>query len=428
MRGQGIVMLDWKTLNSMPNVKFCKGTIVAARVYADVKGGKCPCGGAFSKRVPHPRESFLILPVCASCNEPPSFYAIDIDAKDENGDTLHFRIRHTKDAERLDSDSSVVYILKVIQREILDGSFNVHHYASAKSKDSLIFKNYVLKYLAHQERRLLRKEISPKGLHDKKGLINRELLPFFGRMEIFRINENVIREFKDLYVDKLRTRDLALGELKALLNQAERDGMGKAPKFDPIPRSKKRDDTITKELALKTIEAMPKQIYRDFYTLLLIYPIRPGELRALKWSEVNLAKGEFTVCWHFSNEIRTEGRKSIKKDKKEGSITFPISPEAREIFLRQRSAAIVSLNEYVFLSRFGRFLSEATVWEAWNLARKRLDPPHEFAPYECRHASASELYKKLNGDLIRMKEVIGMTNTATLERYVTDRSDNRGLF
>lgn len=422
-------MLEWKTINSMPIVKFCKGSIVAARVYADVKGGKCSCGGAFSKRVSYPDDKLLLLPVCEreSCEKRPSLYVIDVDGKDENGNALKFRIRNTKDSERLDTPTKVAYIINVIQREMMDGSFNVRHYDSSKSKEAFIFKNYVEEYLEHHKRRLLREEISPKGLKDKEGLIKRELLPFFGNMELFRIKDVVIRKFKDTYVSKLRTRDLALGELKALLNQAQRDGLlTVSPKFEPIPRAKKRDETITKELALKTIEAMTRQIYKDFYSLLLIYPLRPGELRALKWSEVNLSKGEFTVCYHFSNDQRIPGRKSIGKDKKQGSIVFPISEEARQIFLKLRSANVVSLNEYVFLSIYGRNLSEAAVWEAWSVARKKVG--HSFAPYECRHASASELYKKVGGNLIRMKEVGGWTNTSTLERYVTDRSDNSGLF
>lgn len=426
---KAIAMLEWKILNSMPIVKFCKGTIVAARVYADVKGGKCPCGGAFSNRIPHPDEKLIILPVCNQCGKYPTLFLIDADAKDVNGKNIRFKIRNTKDSERLDSVTKVAYILSVIQRELMDGTFNIRHYDSSASKEAFIFKNYVKEYLSHQERRLLREEISPKGLHDKKGLINRELLPFFGNMELFRITTPLINKFRESYVSKLRTRDLALGELKALLNQAQRDGMlTMAPKFEPIPRAKIRDDIIPKELALKTIEAMPKQVYRDMYTLLLIYPIRPGELRALMWKHIDFVKNELTICQHFSNEILTGGRKSIKKGKKESSIKFPITAAAREILLRYRSAQVVSLNSYVFLSRFGRNFAEASLWEAWNQARKRLDPPHEFAPYECRHVSASDLYERTGGDLIKMKKAGGWTNTTTLERYVYDRSDSKELF
>lgn len=421
-------MLEWKTINSMPIVKFCKGTIVAARVYADVKGGKCSCGGSFSKRVPHSDEKFLLMPVCEQCDSRPATYVIDVDAKDDMGENKPFRIRNTKDSERLDSPTKVAYIINVIQRELLDGSFNIAHYASSKSKEAFIFKNYIEReYLPMYQRRLERGEVSPKGLTMKKGLIERELLPFFGHMELFRIKDAMIEKFKESYTTKLRTRDLAIGELKVILNQAQRDDLIKfAPKFPPIARAKKRDEVISLELAQKTISVMPKQIYRDFYSLLLIYPLRPGELRALKWSEVDFKKNEFTISWHFSGLERIKGRKSVKEGK-EASISFPINEEAREIFLRQKGN-ILSFNgdDFVFKSRFNRHLSEDTVWEAWNRARKKIN--HSFAPYECRHASASELYRKTGGDLIRMKKVGGWTNTSTLERYVTDRSDNQSLF
>lgn len=400
---------------------------MSARVYSDVKGGKCPCGGLFTKRVSHSDDKLLILPICESCGKDPALYVIDADAKDANGNKIKLRIRNTKDKERLDSRTTVAYIIKVIQREMMDGSFDVRHYDSAASKEAFIFKNYAVKYLEHQERRLIRGEITPKGLHDKKGLIKRELLPFFEKMELFRINSAMINRFRDTYVSKFRTRDLALGELKALLNQAIRDDLiTTAPKFEPIPRSKKRDEIIPLELAIKTVEAITKEIYRDMYNLMLSYPIRPGELRALMWKNVDFIKGEFTICQHFSNDVLIEGRKSIKKGKKQASIKFNLSKDARAMLLKYRNANVVSLSSYVFLSPKGKEVSGDALWEAWKVARDKVG--HSYAPYECRHVAASELYIKTGGDLVRMKEVGGWTNTTTLEIYVHDRSDNSDLF
>lgn len=400
---------------------------MSARVYADVKGGKCPCGGLFTKRVPYNEGSLLILPVCDSCDKQPSHYVIDATAKDVNGNKIKVRIRNTKDSERLDSRENVAYIIKVIQKEILDGTFNIRHYDSEKSKEAFIFKNYVVEYLEHQKRRLVRGEITPKGLKDKEGLIKRELLPFFGKTELFRITPTMVNQFRDKYTDKFRTRDLATTELKALLNQACRDDLlVHAPKFDPIPRSKQRDEIISLELAIQTVETITKEIYRDMYTLLLSYPIRPGELRALTWKNVDLFKGSFVINQHFSDGVLIEGRKSIKKDKKEHSLPFGMSLVAKAIFLKYRTAKLVSLDSFVFLSNSGKQVSEDALWEAWSVARKKLG--HKFAPYECRHVSASELYIKTGGDLIRMKKVGGWTNTITLERYVKDRSDNSDLF
>ncbi len=411
----------------MPISKLCKGAILSARIYADVKGNKCKCGGSFSKREPYGKDGLIILPVCSLCGEDPILYVIDATAKDENGGKVQVRIRNTKDSERLESRENVSYIIKVIQREILDGTFNIRHYDSEKSKESFIFKNYIIEYIAHHERRLKRGDITPKGLMDKKGLIKRELLPYFGKMELFRINAATIRKFQESYTDKFRTRDLALGELKALLNQAQRDELLKSvPKFEPIPRSKQRDEIIPFALAMKTVETITKKIFRDMYTIMLEYPIRPGELRALTWKNVNFTTGEFTINQHFSDNVLIDGRKSIKKGKKQASLKFNISKEAREIFLRYRTADIVSLSSFVFLSNQGNVVSGDSLWEAWKVARDKLG--HKYAPYECRHAAASALYVKTGHDILRTKEVGGWTNTNTLEIYARDQSDNSDLF
>lgn len=420
-------MLSWKVLNSMLITKFCKGSIVSARVYADVKGGKCPCGGLFTKRVPYKPDSLLILPVCESCSKEPSHYVIDATAKDHNGKKIKVRIRNTKDSERLDSRENVAYIIKVIQKEILDGNFNIRHYDSEKSKEAFIFKNYVIEYLEHQKRRLARGEITPKGLLDKEGLIRRELLPFFGKWELFRINTAMINKFRDGYTTKLRTRDLATSELKALLNQACRDELlVTAPKFEPIPRSKQREEIISLELAKQTVELITKEIYRDMYSLLLTYPIRPGELRALSWEDVDFNRGKFLIRQHFSGGELIQGRKSVKAGKKEARLWFDMSRDARAIFAKYRSASLVSLSSFVFLSHSGKHVSEDALWEAWKVARDKLG--HKYAPYECRHVATSELYINTGHDLLRTKEVGGWTNTTTLERYARDRSDNSDLF
>ena len=400
---------------------------MSARVYADVKGGKCACGGVFTKREPYRSGSLLLLPVCIQCGKDPSLFVIDTDAKDVNGNKIPFRIRHTKDGERLDSRENVAYIIKVIQKEISEGTFNIRMYASAKNKESFIFKNYIIEYLKFQELRVVKSELTPKGLIDKKGLIKRELLPYFGKYELFRINPALINRFKDSYIDKFRTRDLALCELKALLNQAQRDELiTTTPKFDPIPRAKGRNEIITKDLADKTISKITKEIYRDMYRILVTYPIRPGELRALMWKDVDFSKGTFKIRQHFSSDKLLQGRKSVKEDKKEGSLIFSMNDEALEIFRKYRRAEVVSISSFVFLSHSGKQVSEDALWEAWSNARKILK--HKFAPYECRHVAASQLYIKSGFNILRTKEVGGWRNISTVERYAKDVSDNSELF
>jgi integrase len=410
---------------------YCKGRILSARIYSDVSGNKCDCSGKFSKRVPHDDHPDLLVPRCDLCNKYPALFHIDADAKDVNGNKIRIKIRHTRNSERLDRISRVIYTFERIHQEINDNTFDIRHYDSATSREKFVFKNYIQEYLTLQEARLVKGDITPKALKDKQGLIKRELLLFFGSIELSRITPGLIAKFKNKkeFIKKERTRDLALGELKAILNQAVRDEMlVTCPKFDPIARSKTRKETISIDVARKTVAVMHKELYRDMYAVLLIYPLRPCELRALEWRHIDFVRDEFTVSQHFSDEVLIQGRKSIKKGEKNDSVTYPMTAEIRAMFLKyfhQRIHRIDGPN-FVFIGRFGNHISGETLADSWRNARKKLG--HKFEAYECRHAATSELYDKVNGDLIRLKDVSGHNNTQTLERYVRVKTDMRGLF
>jgi integrase len=421
-------MLSWKILNSMPLAKYCKGTILSARVYADAKKNQCSCGGLFTKRTPHPDEPAILMPSCSDCGKRPEYYVIDADIKDANGRRTKARIRNTKDAKRLDSPTRVAYIFGVIQDEITEGVFNIRHYDSVKSKQAFIFKNYVEEYLSYHRARLERGEITPKGLYDKEGLIRREILPFFGKYELFKITPGLIKKFKDRpdFANKERTRDLSLGELKAILNRAKHDELlVMVPSFDKIPRANKREEIISRELAFETVEAIDKEVYRDMFYILTTYPIRPGELRALSWKSVDFQSGKFYINQHFSKDVLIQGRKSIKKGK-EANLPFEMNQRTIEIFRKYRSASVVSLSAFVFLGMHGEPVSESNLWRAWERARKKVG--HSFAPYECRHVAASEVYRRTGYDIVQTRDVCGWTSTATGERYVKNRKDSSGLF
>lgn len=400
---------------------------MAARLYADMKGNQCPCGGLFSARIPHQDDKTITVPKCKACDKYPALFVIDADARDINGGKIRVKIRNDQNGSRLDSIFKVMFTLQRIQEEIKEGVFDVRKYDSALTKEAFLFKNYAKKFIEHQERRLARKEITPKGLFDKQGVLRRELLPFFGEFELSKINHIKISEFRDSYVKKFRTRDIALGDLKAMLNQAVKDGMmNHAPKFDPIPRARMREDIIPRELAEKTIAAIDIDLYADMYRLMLIYPIRPGELRALTWKHVDFIKGEITVAQHFSNEEVIPGRKSVKIGKKESSITWPMLPEAREILMKQRTLDITPINAFVFTGVRGGFVTESCLWHAWHRARNIVG--HSYAPYECRHVVASDIMDRTNGNLYKLKKAMGQTNVATGERYARERGDMKELF
>lgn len=388
--------------------------IVAARIYADVKGNLCPCGGKFSQRIPYQECPSFIIPKCNSCGSNPALFVIDADTIGINGKPGREKIRHSQNGDRLDSVFKTVFTINNIISEITNGTFDIRRYSSVEDRKALIFSNVASEYISHLERRLARGEITPKYIKDQKGLIKRELIPYFWTTEISSITSVKVSRFKDSYTSKERTRDVSLGALKTLLKYAKKNEyISEMPDFDPIGRAKKRKNIIPLDLAKRTVELMHKEMYRDMYTLMLTYPMRPCEVRALKWFNIDFDKNTITVDHHFSDENYLQGRKSIKQGEA-SSLTWKLNAETREILLRHKNQKVISLdwkNSFIFINRYGNHVSDETIRDAWVNARKKAG--HTYQAYECRHRTATEIYKRLNGDIVKLKKVGGWTNITT---------------
>lgn len=400
---------------------------MAARIYADVPDNKCRCGGVFNKRIEHSDHPGLMVPRCSDCNLYPSVFHIDADAKDENGGKIRVKIRNDQNNARLENISQVIFTLQTIQKEITEGEFDVSRYVSKGARESFRFKNYVAHYLEKQEKRLERGEITPKALRDKKSLIRTHLLPAFGGMDLIRITRQVVAEYLEELPVKQRVHDLAIGELKTILNHAEKTGkIKRAPKFDKIPKAKRRQNVITHALILETISKVEIKLYRDMLTLMSIYPLRPSELRALRWKDLDFERNKIFVRGHFSDEVWIGGRKSLSEGDK-AVMDYDLIDRARAILADYRASRIRTLDpetDWVFRGIHGTHVQDEALADAWRIARKLTDPPHEHQLYEIRHRCLTEFGKRVKGDIIKMQRFSGHTNANTLmERYIRDDSD-----
>ena len=421
-------MLNWKYLNSLPLSKQCRGEILAARIYSDTTGFKCKCGGKFTKRIEHSDHAGLMVPKCDSCNQYPPVFHIDVDAKDTNGSNVRVKIRNDQNNNRLTNISQVIFTLQNIQKEILAGEFELSRYASKDARESFRFKNYVAAYLEKQDRRLLKGEITPKALRDKKSLINIHLIPEFGNLDLIQIKRPRITQYIEGLPERKRVHNLALGELRTILRNAVKDGkLNTAPEFDPIPKAKKRAKVISIELIQETIEAIPQKIYRDMLTIMTIYPLRPSELRALRWKDFSPAgKTMLTVRGHFSDEVWIDGRKSISEGEK-AVMEYDRSEKFLKIISDYRASAIRVMDserDWIFKNEDGTHIQEEALSDAWRSARKIIKNHHEHQMYEIRHRCLTEFGKRVHGDIMKMQRFSGHTNANTLmERYVRDDSD-----
>jgi integrase len=419
-------MLSWKKLNCSALAKFCKGLILSARIYADTTGNKCQCGGVFSKRIEHSDHIGLMVPKCSLCNQYPPLFHIDAYALDPNGNKIRVKIRNDQNNNRLENISQVIFTLQTIQREVSEGEFDVTRYVSKDARESFRFKNYVAEYLKTQERRLLKGEITPKALRDKKSLIRNHLEPNFGKYDLIKITSQVISKYIEDLPERQRVHDLAIGELRTIMRQAKKDGKIKqAPEFDKIPKAQKRHDIITMELIEKTIEAIPQKIYRDMLTLMTIYPLRPSEVRALRWKDFSsTGKTMLYVRGHFSDEVWIDGRKSISEGDK-AIMKYDRSERAMALLSYYRASAVRSMDperDWIFKGIHDTHVQDEALADAWRAARKIVGHTHHL--YEIRHRCLTEFGKRVGGDIVKMTAFSGHKNANTLlERYIRDDSD-----
>lgn len=237
----------------------------------------------------------------------------------------------------------------------------------------------------------------------------------------------MIKKFKSSFTDKLRTRDQSLSELKTILNYAyEYELIQRMPRFERIPKAKVKESILSFEQAAEVVQAMDEQFYIDAFSILLIYPIRPGELRVLQWQDIDFKKQTITIQRHLSDGAVLPGRKSQGLDKAKGKMSFPLTPEAKEIFSRRRDTLVDT--HFIFHGRKGKdhFMSPTTLPRIWNKTREKMGLKYT-AAYEMRHALGTKIYKETK-DIYAASELLGHTNITTTTRYAQATSSGEDYY
>jgi integrase len=117
---------------------------------------------------------------------------------------------------------------------------------------------------------------------------------------------------------------------------------------------------------LCVLEEEPDLSARVYLHLLLLTGLRSNELAALKWSDVDLAKGSMVVGERKSGE---EGERKNRE-----ALVLPLPPVAVELL---RSLPVIANNEHVFPSpRAAEHLTTNAVRRKYSAALKRAGLPH----------------------------------------------------
>lgn len=349
---------------------------------------KCPTCGK-----PYPKEL-----VC--CNTRPTRYFIDIYWRGR------LKIYTDPMGYPLDSYARTEQLLSTIRHQIGRGQFDPREYVK-KELQSLLFENYVQDWLERLEMELERKHISRGYFKEIKRYVQTYYLPAFGRQNIRDIREGDLEDFRNLLPNHLGSKTVGniLGVLRRLFGDAyRRRDVNYLPTFPTVAKSEPRTSWIT-ESEQERILKYCREPYRTFFLFLMKHGCRPGEARALKWSQVDLKAGVVTIAASFDLG-------KWKPYTKERDVrVLPLHTRVRAALLTLPR----SLSGFVFVNREGRPLSDTRVRTAWLKAAARAGV--EVNCYQgTRHSFATQ--RLIAGHSERkVMECTGHKTTAAFRRY-----------
>lgn len=415
--------------------EFYKGYLIMAsvKIYHDSRY-KCKCGeklNSFQIMPGHNPGDTYKIPSCEKCNSISNNLYIDARVIDLNGRPKRTKIRYAQDGRRIKTVWDCIYTLRQIEQELEDKKFDLRNYAPKEEQEKFIFKNLMDKYLARQEKRFegksLERKISKSTLKLCKKYAKR-LIDFFGEFDTRAITKVDLEQFKNNFPSTKGELNLTLDEFKTIFKYAKSIGLvDLIPEIGKTEKSKIRKSTLTEEEAKTIINAVDDEMYQRIYRFLYLYPVRPCDVRALKWENVDLIKGEVTFDTHFSDGIIEEGRKSQLPGETHSSVTLPISTELRFILNEQK---IMYKNcfpeDHVFRGKIAAHVGESTFNINWRKAAKKSGfhktSAKKYDVYELKHLAITRLFDLTNSVLVCSK-ASGVSEQTILQRYIKNQKE-----
>lgn len=255
---------------------------------------------------------------------------------------------------------------------------------------------------------------APKTHESYSTLMRAYVVPHLGNVPLGKLTpSHLVRLFAILR--EVPRHDKKQGKLSpstiAIVHRTLRAALNCAVKWQILPRSPMTgvDSPSVPKKEMKTFTVEQAQVFLDasadeglkwdaFFNVWLTTGARPGELRALRWVDLNLETGIVSIQ-QSGQRIKKVGR-VIGQPKTPGSRRpIALSPDVVVLLQRHR----VSQNEarlkmgplwqdqgLVFPSDMGTMLEDKQIHHAFTRICERADVPR-IRPYDLRHSSASLL-------------------------------------
>lgn len=360
---QGMVSLTNTTV-----IKFNKGLFMGGSIWPDQRA--CACGGKWTKQTFRKQRYF----VCSDCDTEPKYFVLRkyLPIPGQRGRPVP--IRYDQSGRRFTSIALAESARELINTLILTGKFDYTDFMGKEGRAAHLFSNFITgKYLPYYELQLKNGLYKPSSMAAKKQYIKNHLMPKFGDVTLKNITKGAINDFYGTSTASPRMKDLIAQELKRILNYAkEIDLISEVPKFPKQKKAKLKDAEkfLTYDDQLKVLDRIDDDRYRTMISILCYIPIRPSEIRALKWSDLDFKNGTLWIRRHVTiRSIVVDGRKS-----NDDKHTLPITPELMSII--ESLPRPIYQDEYMFKGDRQEIISEHCLSRAWAKAIKLAGLPY----------------------------------------------------
>jgi integrase len=199
------------------------------------------------------------------------------------------------------------------------------------------------------------------------------------------------------------------------------DGLVINPTHDlELPSSEKTRDRIASPDEVEQLLGVLAEGDRAVWACAFFGGLRRGELRALRWDDVDLAKGVIDVCRSWDDQVGEVEPKSRK-----GLRGVPVNGTLRDYLLVHKARTGRGGHDLVFGSTAANPFVPSTLirranaaWESENEERKKTGrlPLKAIGLHECRHSYVSWMFVAGHA-LEEIGDYVGHSSTYMTDRY-----------
>jgi integrase len=338
-------------------------------------------------------------------------------------DNKRIKIYSDRTGQVLDSYQRAFNLLSSINTELTEHSFDPSKYVKVEL-ERFYFSNVLQMWLDEKQKDVDQGLRSFSYVKELKAYTERYFKPFFSNKDIRDIRRYHIDQFKASLPDHLSPKTIKniFISLKNLFNAAYRkEIIARVPSFPVITVPEYSGwKWIDAETQIKILDALPSSD-RPIFVFLFLHGCRPGEARALKVKDVDLASKTIRIRRTFSlNQLR-----ETTKQKRQNIIPAhpELMPYIEDVLKSSLPEAFLFVNQ-----RTGKPYNDETLRKIWHRALKKADLQNSgLRLYDAsRHSFASQLINA-NVPLNIVSRLLGHSSLKMTQRYAHESADSMKL-